>query len=147
VDVADARSEGPARRALDYYRLETQRLAFLVSFSLALVTSLVGLRVVQPLIDPAALASMAKEPAYRLQLLWLSRLDILLTGLLIAGGADGIHKIVTTFTAFLDATRNRTAAPEGDRRGSETPQPASPVQQNPTTTPPSAGAAEGGERG
>jgi hypothetical protein len=132
LETAQGDSKTFAQHALDFYRLETQRLAFVVSFSLAVIAALVGLRVVQPLLDPTVFASLQKVPAYHLQLLWLSRLDIVLTGLLMAGGADGIHKIITTFTAFLDATRDRAAGSgSAPMPAMQAPMSAAPVQQQP----------------
>jgi len=34
-------------------------------------------------------------------------MDVLLTGAVISGGADGIHKIVAIFTSFADSTKNK----------------------------------------
>jgi hypothetical protein len=148
VDVATGDSQVFAQRALDFYRLHTQRLAFVLSFTLAVVTALVGFRVLGPLMnaaslkglkDLAALAGAQHAPAGAAtaahQLLWFNRLDIVLAGLLMAGGADGIHQIVTTFTSFLESTRDRAASPAGGGAaagGTQTqaPLPAAGVHQN-----------------
>lgn len=114
-----------AQQRVDFYRLETQRLAFMISFSLALITAVVGFRVVQPLLDPEQAKAVIGARDHS-QWIWFSRLDVLITGLLIAGGADGIHTIVSTITAFLDSTRDRAA---GGASAGMTPQPAAPVQQ------------------
>jgi hypothetical protein len=34
-------------------------------------------------------------------------LDVLITGALLSGGADAIHKVVSTFTTFMEATKSR----------------------------------------
>ena len=127
VDVAEADYKVYAQRELDFYRIGTQRLAFTISFTFAVVTALVGFRVVEPLLDAASVKALAGG-----QKDWLRNLDIVLAGLLMAGGADGIHKIVTTFTAFLDATRNRAAASQsaGATQPAQAPLAAAPVQQN-----------------
>ena len=36
--------------------------------------------------------------------------DVLLTGLLLGGGAEGLHKIVQVFTNFMDSTAKRPRA-------------------------------------
>jgi hypothetical protein len=130
VDAAEGDSQIFAQRNLDFYRLNTQRIAFALSFTLAVITALVGFRVVEPLLDAKVLEHMRElarsSATVRAQLLWLGRLDILLAGLLMAGGADGIHQIVTTFTSFLDSTRDRAAAPAG-AAGSSGVQPQAPL--------------------
>jgi hypothetical protein len=134
IDVAADSGRIHAQRALDFYRLETQRIAFVLSFSLAVISALVGVRVVEPLLDPAAMNAIRGVTSRHAQWIWLRNLDILLTGLLMAGGADGIHRIVTTFTAFLDSIRDRVSASVSTDGGqpASSPQPAAPVQQHPT---------------
>lgn len=109
LDTAPEADRPHWQQALDLYGLETQRLAFLVSGTLALIAAIVGLRVIQPLLDATAVQQLAQGQT-RTQWLWLSTLDVVLTGLLMAGGADGIHQIMTTFTTFLNSTRDRAAA-------------------------------------
>lgn len=138
IDVAAESGRLQAQRALDFYRLETQRIAFVLSFSLAVISALVGVRVVEPLLDPAAMSAIRGETRQHSQWIWLRNLDILLTGLLMAGGADGIHRIVTTFTAFLDSIRDRVSATVTSDGGqtAPSPQPAAPVQQHPAPAAP-----------
>jgi hypothetical protein len=98
------------------------------------IAALVGVRMIQPLLDPAGVSAIRDARGRQGQWFWFTNLDILLTGLLMAGGADGIHRIITTFTAFLDSTRDRisaSVASDGTQAAS-TPQPAAPVQQHPT---------------
>jgi hypothetical protein len=127
VDVAAGLDRVAAQRALDFYRLKTQRIAFLILATFAVLTAMVGLRAVEPLLVADAL-NQKLDPG---QVRWFHLLDIVVTGLLMAGGADGIHQIVSTFTAFLDSTRDRAAAPAGGGGGqAQAPMPAAPVQQN-----------------
>lgn len=111
-NATDPTSVAHAQLRLNRYKLDTQRLSFLVSLTLALVAALVGVRAIAPLLDSTAALGAA-------QALWLMRFDVLITGLLLAGGAEGIHQIVTTFTTFLDSTRKRAeaAAPDGGTPG------------------------------
>ncbi len=167
LDAAGDANRLQAQQAVDFYRLETQRLAFLISAALAIVAAVVGLRIIQPLLDPSAVQRLADpvnaarivgQPApdgvsvqaAQTQWFWLSSLDVVLTGLLIAGGADGIHQVITTFTTFLDSTRDRAATLGGPAPAA--PQPAAPVQQSPAlaapaaaagTVPPQTGVADG----
>jgi hypothetical protein len=48
-----------------------------------------------------------QPPFYDGQVLIFHVLDTILTGGLIAGGSDGIHKLTGVFTAFLEETRNQ----------------------------------------
>jgi hypothetical protein len=138
IDVATDDAQIQAQRVLDFYRLETQRIAFVLSFSLAVIAALVGVRVVEPLLDQSAMNSVRRD--HLTQWSWLRNLDILLTGLLMAGGADGIHRIITTFTAFLDSTRDRISASVGGGGplAASAPQAAAPVQQHPAPAAPAA---------
>lgn len=124
VEHATGESLKFARLAQDQYKRQTQRLAFTVSLTLAVFAGLVGVRAIEPLMDLSAQGAPALAAA---QTLWLFRFDVLITGLLLAGGADGIHQIVTTFTTFLDTTKQRTQNSAG---GSSPAAPAVP------TTPP-----------
>ena len=98
--TAEAGSQPYAVRNLSMYKVQTMRLAMIVSFSLACFAALVGVRAVAPLLDASAVAGLSGG-----QLLWFSRFDIGVTALLIAGGAEGLHQIVSTFTDFLEKTR------------------------------------------
>ena len=103
--AAPARAAG-IKQELDYYRMGTQRLAFLASLTFSLVAAMVGIDAVTPLLQ--ALPADASQAAV------LRGFDVVVTALLLAGGADGIHQIVTTFTGFLDSTKARMdPAPAG----------------------------------
>lgn len=100
----DARANPWAAKArLAAYRAQSQRLAFLTAGVLALVVSLMGVRAVEMIVEPGAVAGFT----HRGQQTLFVGMDILITGLLLAGGADGIHKVVDAFTTFLDSTRQR----------------------------------------
>lgn len=105
VDAAAPDSAPFAQRALDIYRVHTQKLAFIITFTLALFGALVGVRAIEPLLATGLLAGL--KTANATQYLWFHRFDIVITALLVGGGADGMHKIVSTFTDFLDSTRKR----------------------------------------
>ena len=59
------------------------------------------MRAVSALLDRAALASLSTR-----QHLGFTVFDVLLTTLLLSGGSDGIHQVVTTITTYLDANRS-----------------------------------------
>src|SRR5687768_11416278 len=97
---AAAGSAPYAQRNLAMYKVQTMRIAMIVSFSLAFFAALVGVRAVAPLLDLSAAGTLSAGQA-----LWFFRFDVVLTALLIAGGAEGMHQIVSTFTDFLEKTR------------------------------------------
>ena len=66
------------------------------------MVSAVGFRSLQTLVDPASLAALPGVQRFIFGLL-----DVFLTGGLIAGGSDGIHKIAQVFYDFMDATAER----------------------------------------
>ena len=88
--------------ALRTYRAASQRLAFLTGVTMSALLALAGVRALAEMLDPAVAV-----PAPRAGLFAL--VDVALTALLLAGGADGIHKLATTFTCFLETTRKRVA--------------------------------------
>ncbi|HEX8361971.1 MAG TPA: hypothetical protein VF613_17770 [Longimicrobium sp.] len=110
VEAAAPDSAPFAQRSLDHYRLNTQRLAFIITCTLALFGALVGVRAIEPLLADGMLAGLRNSNPSQFH--WFHRFDIIITALLVGGGADGMHRIVSTFTDFLNSTRKRiTDAP------------------------------------
>lgn len=97
----DAAQKDTLRRSLDEYKLYTQRYSFAISLGLSLFASMVGVRAVSPL--------LTAQPTSR----YYNLFDVLITSLLLAGGCDGIHQVVTTITTMLDTSKsnNRQKAP------------------------------------
>ena len=90
-----------ARRAERQYRCATRKRALWIGLTLGLLVAGVGLRALQTLIDPALNAwSTTQSAAFHL-------VDVALTGGVIAGGSEGIHRIVTVFDNFMNATAKR----------------------------------------
>ena len=111
-DVARLSAESPVLRALDkarrqerQYRCGTRQAALRVGLALGLLVSGVGLRALETFIDPALSGWSANQSAaFRL-------VDVLLTGGVIAGGSEGIHRIATVFDNFLSSTARRAKSP------------------------------------
>ena len=90
-----------AKRAERQYRCATRMRALWIGLMLGLLVAGVGLRALQTLIDPALNAwSTTQSAAFHL-------VDVVLTGGVIAGGSEGIHRIVTVFDNFMNATGKR----------------------------------------
>lgn len=95
-------SKFAAMKALTKYRCETQRIALHTSFLLGLAVAAAGLRAIEPHV-------VLPSNPYPLQAGALKALDALLTGGIIAGGSDAIHKIMQAFTDFAESTSARAA--------------------------------------
>lgn len=89
------------------YKSDTQRVAFLAALALGIVVSALGVRGLSLFIDPAAFKELSS-----IQRTWFNAMDVLLTGALLGGGSEGLHKLVTVFTNFMD-----TAAKQAKGKG------------------------------
>jgi hypothetical protein len=89
------------RLQLNQFRHETRMYSLAASVVLGILISLAGVRALAAVVETAPI-----EQAY-----WhngfFSVLDVLITGALLSGGADAIHKVVSTFTTFMEATKSR----------------------------------------
>jgi len=93
--ATDPVSKVNAQRALEVYRDQTQMLSFITSVTISAVAAMAGVRAIAPLVQGAPTTGV------------FYAFDVAITALLLAGGADGLHQIVTTFTDYLDATKSR----------------------------------------
>jgi hypothetical protein len=90
-----------ARRQELQYRCITRQVALWAGLALGLLVSGVGVRALGTLIDPGQSGLSAHQlPAFRF-------VDVLLTGGVIAGGSEGIHKVATLFDSFMSAAARR----------------------------------------
>jgi hypothetical protein len=94
-NATDPVSKVNAQRALEVYRDQTQMLSFITSVTISAVAAMAGVRAIAPLVQDAPTTGV------------FYAFDIVVTALLLAGGADGLHQIVTTFTDYLDATKSK----------------------------------------
>ncbi len=85
------------------YQRETESNALLLGFIIGIFVSLVGVRVLEPLVDLA----QAPQP----QQLMFRILDIILTGSAISGGSNAFHSLISVFTDFLELSRPKTISP------------------------------------
>jgi hypothetical protein len=93
-----------AKRQERQYRCVTRQIVLWVGLGLGLLVSAVGCRALEVLVDPSVQQwSGAQVTAFRL-------VDVVLTGGVIAGGSEGIHRIATVFDNFMSATAKRAKA-------------------------------------
>jgi len=97
--VPDAAAIKTASDALTEYRGETQRFAFLASMLLGGAAALVGVRALYPLLaaPKATGATWGQQTTFAI-------VDVFLSAVMLAGGADGLHSVITAFTGYFDAT-------------------------------------------
>jgi len=95
--VADPDAKAALEAQLHDYKLGTRRYAFLLSVTLGIIAALMGVRAIQNLVD-TRLGALPQA------------FDVLLTGLLLGGGADGIHKPVKAFTDYMDLISQNSKA-------------------------------------
>ncbi len=81
------------------YRTETKKIALRSGLALGVIVSAVGFRVLAELVSDL--------PSEGFQGSAFALVDIFLTGAVIAGGADGIHKIANLYGDFMDSTSKR----------------------------------------
>jgi H+/Cl- antiporter ClcA len=91
-----------AEDALSDYRFSTQQIAIPASLILGILLSALGIRGLGALLDLVEFKKLSES-----QQTWVNIADVLLTGALIGGGSDFMHKVITTFTDLMDATSRK----------------------------------------
>jgi len=77
------------------FKGRTRTIAYLIGLVLGMAISASGVRGLASLLDAKDCCAFFKA------------LDVLLTGALLAGGADGLHKIATVFTSYMDKSAEK----------------------------------------
>jgi hypothetical protein len=78
-------------------KCKMQRMAFAGSVALGIMISSVGVRALGLFVDPNAFSALS--PTQRAS---FNMVDVLLTGAMLGGGSDALHKFITVFTNFMD---------------------------------------------
>jgi hypothetical protein len=84
------------------YKVDTQTLAMWVGFFSGLLISVAGLRCLEGMVKIEALTNWPEKQQFLFRLV-----DVLLTGGLLAGGSEGLHKVAQVYTTFMDTTNRR----------------------------------------
>jgi hypothetical protein len=91
-----------AQTAAASYRAQSQRLAFYTGLTIALFIALMGIRAIEMLVQRDVILGF---PAWQQSVFfWV---DVSVTAMLLAGGAEGIHRVVDAFTSFIDPEKGR----------------------------------------
>lgn len=101
-DAGNKQVELTAQRALNRYKRHTMVIAMTTALVLGLLVASVGLRVLQ-LVVVIPEAGTGSNEISTMQASWIRFADVALTGGLIAGGSDGIHKVTNVFTKFMES--------------------------------------------
>lgn len=86
-----------AEAAVTEYKEHTRRFAFTAAVLIGIAIAAVGLRMLEQLADPGQFGRLTN-----VQRIVFQTVDVLLTGTLLAGGADTFHKLVSLVTNTLD---------------------------------------------
>ena len=90
-----------AEEELTEFKDHTRRIAFLMALALGMTISAVGFRGLEFFVDPNSIRGPSEQlTAFRV-------LDVLVTGALLAGKAEGLHRMVSVFTSQLDKSTER----------------------------------------
>lgn len=93
------------KHAVMDHKSETRIIALWSGLILGVVISAIGFRVLNSLVDQEMLSSAGKT-----QLLAFNFFDVFLTGGLLAGGSDGLHKLMEVYRSFTESTTARMAS-------------------------------------
>jgi len=88
-----------AEDGLTQYKSETQQIALPAALFLGIVICAFGIRGLGPFVDADAFNNL-----HDVQKKLFTAMDVLLTGALVGGGSDFVHKFISVFTNFMDST-------------------------------------------
>jgi hypothetical protein len=105
--AATADEKKKANDDLNAYVGKTTQYAFTAAVMFGLVAAMVGVRALWPFLNQNAISYFA-SPAASAQKNTFIVFDVVLSAALMAGGANGIHSVVTAFTSFFDANAQKS---------------------------------------
>jgi hypothetical protein len=120
-DAQRATAVEQASDALDAYRADTQQYAFAISMTLGMLTSIAGVRALQPFLKEHALDTL--KTAQGAQYSFFLALDVSLSAALLAGGADGVHSVMSAVTSFFNASSDHSQQKSNQIQTGTTPAP------------------------
>ena len=108
LDAAPAETKKDASDALSAYQGKTTQYAFAVALMFGLAAAMVGVRALWPFLSPNSIAYFGGSAASAHKNTFIL-FDVVLSAALLAGGANGIHSVISAFTAFFDASAKNSA--------------------------------------
>lgn len=94
-----------AQDSLDEYRGKTRQYAFLLLLCFGLAAAMAGVRAIQPLYTVTVQSPGENQGSV------FGAVDVVVTALMLAGGANGIHSIMSMFLSYIDTTTDRINTP------------------------------------
>jgi hypothetical protein len=92
-----------SKEELGKYKDETRKIALWAALVAGILISMIGIRGIEPFLEIVTENGVNRiKNANQWQETSLRIFDIFLTGAMIAGGSDTIHKILKVFTTFMD---------------------------------------------
>ena len=91
------------------YKCETQAIALRSGLVLGILIAAVGVRSFHTFVGPVDPSKMGSW--FKLHTATFSVLDVLVSGGIIGGGSDAIHKMMNVITEFFDATTKKVKTP------------------------------------
>jgi hypothetical protein len=99
--AATTDQKNAATDALNAFVGETTQYAFATAVMFGLVAAMVGVRGLSPFLDASTIKDIGQRNTFIV-------FDVVLSAALMAGGANGIHSVVTAFTSFFDASAQKS---------------------------------------
>jgi hypothetical protein len=96
-----------AAGALDSYRGQTQRYAFAAGLVLSFCASAVGVRALWPFVTDVSVFKTTTDGLRQSD--FFRNYDVIITTALLAGGADGLHAIISSITSFFQKPGNTSS--------------------------------------
>jgi len=96
--------EEKSSQNLSVYTSVNRTLALLMGLAMGIAVSALGFRILQPLVDPVSLQSTTS-----IHHKFFGGVDTLITGALIGGGSNGVHRILDAVLSYADkiSTKNK----------------------------------------
>jgi hypothetical protein len=115
-----------SRRGAMLDKNQTRFITLWAGLLFGIIISVVGIRTLGSLVDPEI---FKRTDISALQKYWFNIVDIFITGGLLAGGSDSIHKMTKIYTTFMDAAAQKYEPPQS------TPTPTAPAPAEQESTP------------
>ena len=90
------------KKVLLSHKANTRVIALWSALTIGIIISAIGFRALQPLIN---LEEFKNLPLYHTILFYI--VDIFITGCVLAGGSDSIHKMTDAFRLFMEKSQNK----------------------------------------
>jgi hypothetical protein len=102
ADATAKDAAGTCQKKLVQYKGETRRIAFMAGIAIGTVIAAVGIRAFEIFVDAAHFETISSTQQSVFHIV-----DVIVTGAVIGGGADGLHKVIQVFTNFMESTAQK----------------------------------------